>query len=171
VVGTALPGTAIPPRSVETFGGQHALTDIPALYADVSHQRADYRPARVRMASAAGARRGLARLSCFAIFDVEDGVKFYTTVAGVEECLPFIVSLAGAGVRLWDVGCMERWGGESALGIWVPRGNLGTVPGAEPVFTGSRLGSERTEQDAPWAIPPGWAETHRQGPSSAPAGY
>jgi hypothetical protein len=69
-----------------------------------------------------------------AFFDIEDGVKFYTTVAGVEECLAFIVSLAGAGVRLWDLGCMEGWGGESGSCVWVSQAILGTVPDAEPVF-------------------------------------
>jgi hypothetical protein len=44
------------------------------------------------------------------------------------------VPLAGAGVRLWDVGDMEGWGGESGSCVWVSQAILGTVPDAEPVF-------------------------------------
>jgi hypothetical protein len=54
-----------------------------------------------------------------AYFDVEEGIKFSTTVANLEECLAFIGSLAELGVRLWDRDFMQGYGGESGACVFL----------------------------------------------------
>ncbi len=92
-----------------------------------------------------------------AFFDREEGVKFYTTVANLAECLGFIVSLANKGVELCDPEFMGKYGGENGSCVWVSQAIFGGgVPDAEPIFEKIGLVTSRPKGRPPWVLPPNW---------------
>ena len=91
-----------------------------------------------------------------AFFDLEEGVKFNTTIDGLSACLEFIVSLSGKGIRLWDTDYMEGYGGESGACVWVsPAIQLPTLD-PEPVFREVGLVQGGPDSTSPWLMPPDW---------------
>jgi hypothetical protein len=92
-----------------------------------------------------------------AFFDLEEGIKFQTNVANLEECLAFIVSLSDKGVRLWDRDYMEGHGGKEGSWVWVSQAIIGPVPDAEPMFVKVGLVPSGADGLPPWTMPPGWA--------------
>jgi hypothetical protein len=96
-----------------------------------------------------------------AFYDLEEGVKFHTTVADLKETLRFIVSLADKGVKLWDRDYMEDYGGEDGSCVWVCQAILGPVPDAQPEFERVGLVPSGPDGTPPWTLPPGWAVTNR----------
>ena len=115
--------------------------------------------------------RGWMRLADYgfgsAYFDVEEGIKFSTTVANLGECLTFLVSLADLGVKLWDREFMQGLGGEFGACVWVTPAVQGRVPDAGPAF--ESMGFVRGGPDAlaPWMMPPAWVVPNRPGASPA----
>jgi hypothetical protein len=91
-----------------------------------------------------------------AFLDLEEGVKFHTTIAGLMECLAFIGSLAELGVRLWDRDFMQGYGGESGACVWVSQAVVVPVPDAGPAFESMGLVRGGPNGLAPWMMPPGW---------------
>jgi hypothetical protein len=104
--------------------------------------------------------RGWMRLADYgfgsAYLDLEEGVKFHTTVAGLADCLTFIASLTELGVRLWDRDFMQGYGGESGACVWVSQAVLGPVPDAGPAFESMGLVRGGPNGLAPLMMPPGW---------------
>lgn len=94
---------------------------------------------------------------CSAYLDLEEGIKFSTTIVGVGGCLTFIASLAVLGVKLWDRDFMQEFGGKFGAYVWVTHSIVGRVPDAASMF--ESMGSLRSGPDglAPWMMPPGWA--------------
>ena len=89
-----------------------------------------------------------------AFFDLEEGVKFYTTVAGLAECLAFVASLADKGVRLCDRDFMGRHSGAVGSCVWVSQAiSGGGFPDAAPAF--GALGLRRPDSSL-WVMPQGW---------------
>ncbi len=111
--------------------------------------------------------RGWVRLADYgfgsAYLDLEEGVKFITTVAGLADCLAFIVSLAGQGITLWDVDYMDGWGGESGSCVCVSQALLRAVPNAELAFKEVGLVPSGPDAMGLWTLPPDWAEIHGPG--------
>jgi hypothetical protein len=91
-----------------------------------------------------------------AFLDVEEGIKFSTTVANLEECLAFIGSLAELGVRLWDPEFMKGCGGKFGACVWVTQAFVGRVTDAGPAFESLGLVRGGPDALAPWMMPPGW---------------
>ena len=96
-----------------------------------------------------------------AFYDLEEGVKFHTTVADLKETLRFIVSLTDKGVRLWDRDYMEEYGGEDGSCVWVCQAILGPVPDAQPEFERVGLVPIGPNGQPPWTMPPGWPFANR----------
>lgn len=111
--------------------------------------------------------RGWMRLADYgfgsAYLDLEEGVKFNTTVAGLVDCLTFIASLTELGVRLWDRDFMQGYGGESGACVWVSQAVLGPVPDAGPAFESIGLVRGGPDALAPWMMPPGWNTARASG--------
>jgi hypothetical protein len=115
--------------------------------------------------------RGWLRLADYgfgsAFFDVEEGIKFSTTVANLGECLAFIVSLADFGVKLWDPELMQGFGGEFGACVWLTQALVGRVPDAGTAFESMGLVRGGPDALAPWMMPPGWVVPNRPGASPA----
>ena len=111
--------------------------------------------------------RGWLRLADYgfgsAYLDLEEGVKFNTTVAGLVDCLAFIGSLAELGVRLWDREFMQEFGGDFSACLWVTQALVGRVPDAGPAFESMGLVRGGPDALAPWMMPPGWVVPNRPG--------
>jgi hypothetical protein len=98
-----------------------------------------------------------------AYLDLEEGVKFKTTVAGLADCLAFVASLAELGVRLWDRDLMQGFGGQCGACVWVTPAVQGRVPDAGPAFESMGLVRSGPNGLAPWTMPPGWRATQLTG--------
>jgi hypothetical protein len=91
-----------------------------------------------------------------AFYDLEEGVKFYSTVARLAECLTFIARLADKGVLLCDPVFMGEFGGKSGSCVWVSPAIYGRAPDPEIIFKKIGLVSSRPNDRPPWVMPPGW---------------
>ena len=115
--------------------------------------------------------RGWLRLADYgfgsAYLDLEEGVKFNTTVANLDECLSFVVSLADFGVKLWDRELMQGFGGEFGACVWLTQALVGRVPDAGTAFESMGLVRGGPDALAPWMMPPGWVVQNRPGASPA----
>ncbi len=112
--------------------------------------------------------RGWLRLSDYgfgsAYLDLEEGVKFNTTVAGLADCLAFVASLTELGVKLWNREFMQEFGGEFSACVWVTPAVQGRVPDAGPALESMGLVRGSPDALAPWMMPPGWKAV---GPASS----
>jgi hypothetical protein len=99
----------------------------------------------------------LADYSCgHAFLDVEEGIKFSTTVAVLADGLAFIASLTVLGVTLWNREFMQEFGGEFGACVWVTPAVQGRVPDAGPALESMGLVRGGPDALAPWMMPPGW---------------
>jgi len=91
-----------------------------------------------------------------AFYDLEEGVKFYSTVGRLAPCLTFITRLAEKGVRLCDPVFMGEFGGKSGSCVWVSPAIYGRAPDPETIFKKIGLVTSHSNGRPPWVMPRGW---------------